>query len=202
MTKNQKNPIIIIITHVLCNLNVCVHPGPAGPRGPTGANGSALGTAYYYHVGGQDIGTETAGVFTQACSVQFPIAAPNNPLLSGVTQSGNYGFFTLVEGTYAIDWSVTTTPGSGTPVIFGLGDVSGTHTIIAGSCFAANYTSSGTSQTATSSIVLVVPVGGVTICLHNETGNGSGVSVSSTAVSGYPNNVATVDASIRFMRLA
>jgi hypothetical protein len=114
--------------------------------------------------------------------------------------AANY-LFSLVAGAYAIDWKVIGTPGTGTPIFFALVNATSatTYTTLPGLNYAAGNTAAAVSQQLPASVLLIVPVDGMSVALVNETG----VSVLSGAgPAPMPDTSATpVDASIRFLRL-
>jgi hypothetical protein len=157
--------------------------GPIGPIGPIGATGTSgiLGSAYFYGNGTYSLAIGSNVVFDNTLY---------NSAGSGVTQT-SLALYTLLPGTYAIDWQVRGIPGSALPITFTLVDVTDT-VILAGSTFSADL-SAGVEQAVTSSYSIVIPAT-IEIGLRNDTGD-----VVAETAGGSP---ARSNRSLRFLKIA
>ncbi|AYV75167.1 MAG: hypothetical protein Terrestrivirus1_41 [Terrestrivirus sp.] len=172
-------------------------PGPSGPSGSSGSPGGIFGGAYFYDESDYTLATGTLNDHTTANVVfnQGGDQFGSSGITVNTTTDGTQ--FTLLAGTYAIDWLIRGTPTSNVPIILSILPYSLPGSFQGATISSGNNSAEGEIVVATGSI-LFTPNITLTIVLHNE----SGVSISDPGVIGVPDNLFGVNRTIRFLKLA
>jgi len=108
--------------------------------------------------------------------------------------------FTLVAGTYAIDWFIRGIPSTAVPMGFSIIDVNAS-TYLPGTAYFSEG-SAVVEQEINSSVSIVVTGAPITISIHNVTGDSISISETAIAFTAPPGAGAATNRSIRFLRIA